>query len=120
MFCKNCGYKVKDGMKFCSRCGAPVNENVKNQYPNENELADMEEKYQGLLNQKEAIIEKIKGESDELLEDIENLLSQAEQSDEENFKSEENTEMLQYCPFCGFHVGSMKFCARCGRNVREE
>lgn len=119
VFCKKCGNKVKDGMQFCSRCGTPVNKKIRKQYPDEIELADMEKKYQDLLNQKETILEKIKEESGEIRKEIEKLLSQAEQSDGTALKPEENAEILQYCPFCGFHVGNMEFCARCGRNVRE-
>lgn len=118
VFCKNCGNKVKDGMQFCSRCGTPVNKKIRNQYPDENELADLEKKYQDLLDQKEAMLEKIKGESDEIRKEIEKLLFQAEQADEPVLKSGRNEEKLQYCPFCGFYVGNMVFCARCGRNVR--
>lgn len=119
MFCKYCGNKIEDGMRFCGRCGTPVNKKIRKKYPGENELADLEKKYQDLLDQKEAMLEKIKGESDEIRKEIEKLLSQAEQSDEPVLKSGENKEKPQYCPFCGFHVGNMEFCAKCGRNVRE-
>ena len=95
VFCKNCGNKVKDGMQFCSRCGTPVNKIIRNQYPGKNELADLEKKYQELLDQKEIMLEKIKGESDEIRKEIEKLLFQAEQADEPVLKSGRNEEKLQ-------------------------
>ena len=29
MFCTNCGYKLKDGDRFCENCGTPVENLVK-------------------------------------------------------------------------------------------
>lgn len=26
MFCRKCGKEVKDGLKFCTNCGAPLNQ----------------------------------------------------------------------------------------------
>lgn len=43
MFCKNCGEEIKDGVKFCGKCGASIQENDSNKLKNEQAVAIVNE-----------------------------------------------------------------------------
>lgn len=119
MFCKNCGNMVKDGMRFCTKCGAPVGVSHTDQDLEKIELENLEKMYQTLVGQKDKIISDLEHESDELWKEIEGLISQAESAELVQMDSKKRGDRLEYCPFCGFHVGDMEFCGRCGRNMKE-
>lgn len=126
MICKNCGSVVKDGMRFCSQCGAPMKPDYAHEVNPEAEkaeLANLEKVYKELKAEKERLLEEEERESERLKREIEHMLIKAETESSaiktETSTLENNSEELQYCPFCGAHVGDMKYCAKCGRNVRE-
>lgn len=126
MFCTKCGSELKRGTKYCTKCGSPVKQNDEVSKEQDDELKKLEEEYQSLRKEKEQYEQKVM-----LLDDIQNLkeeikaiLTDAEKQEKtegQKSDSEEglnNSDLIQYCPECGFYVGNSAFCGHCGKKIR--
>ena len=56
MYCKKCGRKLKDGMRYCDRCGLSVNQSKKGS--REAREIEIQELKQERLNRKEKLQKK--------------------------------------------------------------
>ncbi len=121
MFCPKCGSELRKGAFFCSVCGAAI------VAPEETEPKDdlnkLENQYQDLMEKKKRK-DSLESEIAELKEEIREILKEAEKSADiqknegtEGFREDEE-QLIEYCPQCGFYVGKNNFCSRCGNRVR--
>ena len=142
MFCMNCGKEIKEGLKFCTNCGAPVESVIQEpvveevddtealiaQY--ESLLADVEAKkneYEQLRRASEEA-DKIKLDIITVHEEIENKLKNARVVRAAANSYMQNTAPVQearntqnqpkFCPYCGSRItGNARFCGSCGKQI---
>ena len=141
MFCMNCGKELREGAKFCTGCGTPVNGALQNPVTEErDEMEILKEQYEGLaadVETKKAEYELLKKEVQEadkvklelaiLHEEIEDLLKNARFSipvekvvePPKNLKpaAESSTVQKKFCPKCGARVDNARFCGKCGNKM---
>ena len=136
MYCGNGGNKLKEGLRFCTKCGAPVKQ--EEQTISEERKKELEEARRAEEERQRKLEEVRKQKEQELTKEIRELQEQIKEavadleyqkyvpdtvflsaSEREEVLKKQGNKTIQYCPYCGNYIGDEKFCGNCGMKIRD-
>jgi len=107
--CPNCSTPLPDNVRYCTKCGAKIEGNTKNQ----TEWNSTRSSYDNTTNQPiNDPIESLKESGKDFMRDIGNYLNKV---------SESSRSRKRYCPNCSTVLpNNVKFCTKCGTPFEEK